>query len=446
MGFWSWLAGLFGGGNNRAAPVDPAPAPPPSRPTRTVAVVLGDHQTPLPAASLTLFGGAWTRSGVTNRDGYVAFTGAPAIEGPVKVTIIADGYDPYTAVGLVPAGDVEIRIGFPAGLGSSVLLPDLVPVNKVLAITTQGGFFRGVHGEHHTIVEATDFRLLARYLAGEDITPVLRDRAGLGFNTVRVACMCRQMFDLNPAIISDYGDQIQAFTRLLLAHALRPEFVLFMDATLVMPEQALQQAFVQNIAGNLHGRAPYVLLELVNENDQPVNRIDPARILLTGLSDGLLWSRGSNGSQATPVRPPARYETFHTNDAPEWWRKVGHNAMELSEGGPGFKGSGVPVLANENTRAPDRFNNVNQAFDAAAAAALLCAGSCFHFVSGKDSVVMTDEERVLADAWVKGAQSVDLRFQDGAYRHAGELEGVNDLRVYQRVLPSGEASTVRIRK
>ncbi len=439
MGFWSWLNIVK---YKPHPPFDPAPRPA-TVPTRTVAVVLGHNQIPIPDAKVTLFAGTWTRGGTTNPDGYVAWTGLPATATSVKVTITAPGYDEYQIDTALPSTDVEIRIGFSAGAGPSVLLPDLVPANKVLALTTHGGFFRGVNGEYHTIVEATDFRLLARYLAGEDIAPVLQDRAGLGFNTVRVACMCRQMFDLNPAIIADYEAHLSIFARVLLAHGLRPEFVLFMDATLVMPRPADQIAFFERVLDSLRDLAPYLLLELVNENDQVVNRIDAARF---PQPYGFLASHGSHGSQAVPVRPPWVYETFHTNDASEWWRKVGHNAMELSEGGPGFAGTHVPVLSNENTRAPDRFNNEAQAFDAAAAAALLCAGSCFHSVSGKDSVIMTEPEQVLARAWVLGAQSIDLKFQDGKYRHATELEVARFLRVYQRVLPNGEAGTAWIRK
>jgi hypothetical protein len=438
MGFWSWL-NIFRGAHRTPYPV---PSAPPA-PTRTVAVVLGRNQTPVPDAKVTLFAEAWTRGGTTNRDGYLAWTDLPAVAGSLRVTVIASGYDEYQVNTIMPSSDVEIRIGFPAGSGPSILLPDLVPANTVLALTTHGGFFRGVNGEYHTIVEATDFRLLARYLNGEDMVPVLQDRAGLGFNTVRVACMCRQMFDLNPMVIPDYDQRLPAFTRLLLTHGLRPEFVLFMDASLVMPNPSTQIQFFERVLDSLRDLAPYLLLELVNENDQVVNRIDAARF---PQPYGYLASHGSNGSQAAPVRPPWRYETFHTNDAPEWWRKTGHNAMELSEGGPGFSGSRVPVLANENTRAPDRFTSADRAFDAAAAAALLCAGSCFHSVSGKFSVIMTEPERVLARAWVGGAQSIDLRFQDGAYRHATELEGTAFLRVYQRVLSSGDAATAWVRK
>jgi hypothetical protein len=86
------------------------------------------------------------------------------------------------------------------------------------------------------------------------------------------------------------------------------------------------------------------------------------------------------------------------------------------------------------------------AFDAAAGAALLCAGSCYHSVNGKQSALWDGLELECARAWAEGARSVPLEFQKGRYAHPANLEGPGDLRVYQRVLPDGRAHTVKIRK
>jgi len=104
---------------------------------------------------------------------------------------------------------------------------------------------------------------------------------------------------------------------------------------------------------------------------------------------------------------------------------------------------GIPVSANENTRFPDRDDSPAHAYDAAAGAALLCAGACFHSVGGKRSALWTGRELECAQAWVAGARSVPLAFQRGSYqRHEpGEF-----LRVYSRTLPDGRAWTVRIRR
>jgi hypothetical protein len=146
------------------------------------------------------------------------------------------------------------------------------------------------------------------------------------------------------------------------------------------------------------------------------------------------------------VRPAWDYEAFHTNDASEWWRKGGHNGMELSVGADQLPASGKPVIANENTR-PDRDSNLAHHEDAAAACALLIAGSCFHSQSGKKSALFGQgPDRAFAEAHVRGAKSVDLAFQDGRYAHPIELETAADLRVYQRILGDGSRETVRVRR
>jgi hypothetical protein len=159
---------------------------------------------------------------------------------------------------------------------------------------------------------------------------------------------------------------------------------------------------------------------------------------------GVLASHGSNGSQAAPVMPPWDYGTFHTNGSSEEQRKVGHNAQELAP---------VPVLTNETSRYPEDGMWVGAslarqqqlAHDAAAGAALLAAGSCFHSVSGKSSVLWSADELVVARAWAAGARSVDLACQAGPYVHREDLEGPNDLRVYERPV-AGHGCIVRIRK
>jgi len=326
-------------------------------------------------------------------------------------------------------------------------LPALVPVPPPIVVlpglVTRGAFFALAPGERWTAIECSDFQLFQRFLHGEDLTPVLAQRAALGFNLLRVALTCRQMFDLRPGDYADYFEQLVPFVRELARHGLRPELVVFMDATLVMPVLADQLGFFANVVQALRPVADQILLESVNENTQRINTI-AANAFQQPV--GFLSSHGSNSSQEFPVRPAWSYETMHFNDAPEWPRKVGHNAMELSTGGEGFSGSHVPVLSNENTRCPDRFSSTDQAFDAAAGAALLCAGSCFHSVHGKSSELFDEVELTCAQAWVAGARAVPLEFQDGAYRHRTDLEGPGILRAYDRVLPDGRSFAVTIRR
>jgi hypothetical protein len=166
---------------------------------------------------------------------------------------------------------------------------------------------------------------------------------------------------------------------------------------------------------------PNVILELVNELDQPANANIPMARLQR--PTGCTASHGSNGSEAQPVSPVWDYVTFHTNGAFEWERKVGHNCWEIWAG---------PCLANENTRAPDNYNNPARGFDASAGAALLAAGSAFHSVAGKNSTIWFDAELANAKGWSDGAHKPPLKCQAGDYKHRDDLEGSQYLRVYQR--------------
>lgn len=308
-------------------------------------------------------------------------------------------------------------------------------------LVTNGQYFALKTGERWTAIECSEFALLAKWQAGEDITPVLRQRADCGFNLLRVWTL----FDI-PGIGKctsvDYG-RVHQFVAACAQAGLYVEFTAYTGINDPMHWSRL-------VAAALRCQIR-PLLELVNELDQNTNEPDErGRVFALGLHEQapgpILSSHGSNGSQALAVRPVWSYEVFHTNDAPEWWRKVGHNAMELAVGTEDFPGSGVPVLANENTRFMDRCQSQQMAFDAAAGAALLCAGSCFHSQGGKQSVLWSTDEEACARAWAAGARSVDLHAQGGSYQHPGNLEGPDDLRIYQRVLPDGTVYTVRIRK
>lgn len=314
-------------------------------------------------------------------------------------------------------------------------LPRLAPTGAVFRLET---------GERFTAIECSDFNLFGRYLVeGEDVVrEVLKERAALGFNLLRVwlaygpgtPAFAAEVGRLVPSEHPEMYGRIPEFARLASAYGLYLELTAFTGGPI--------QGHWEQIGAALQG-VTNAIVELTNENNAHPG-IDPRAYQPI---PGVVCSHGSNGSQAAPVRPPWQYEVFHTNDAFEWWRKGGHNGMEFSAGDAEGQivPSHVPVIANENTR-PDRDGNLNHFYDAAAGAALLIAGSCFHSASGKKSALFGDADRAFAEAHVRGAQSVDLACQEGAYRHAAELEGPNDLRVYQKVYSDGRRYTVTIRK
>lgn len=303
-------------------------------------------------------------------------------------------------------------------------------------LVTRGSVFALENGERFTAIECSDFNLFGRYLSeGADaIRPVLEERSALGFNMLRVwseyqgnATFTAEIGRLVPSEWPDYGTRLDQFFTLCAAYGLYVELTVFTGTGIAGHWETVGLVARQHTS---------VILELANEVGAHPS-INPANYQPIA---GVLCSHGSNGSQATPVRPAWDYETFHTNDAFEWWRKGGHNGMELSAGAEGIEASHKPVLANENTR-PDRDGNITHHEDAAAACALLIAGSCFHARSGKNSTLF-GQDRPFAEAFVRGAMSVNLGYQDG--RYVREDPGA-DLRVYSKVLPDGRRETVRIR-
>lgn len=400
-------------------PVNPPVTPP--APVNLVRVKVDDGHAQLAASSGSLL-----------LDWY-ALTATASLDGGVLVFTLPDG---------APMGwgaQLHTTVtGFQDANQRIVLASDInVTVQKVVTLkplTINGHVFEA--GGPFTAIECSDFKLLKLYLEDGEaaILPVLEQRRSLGFNMVRVFGMCDLMWKLNPAAVPLFYSRLKLFLQFVNAHRLYVEFSVFPDCAIVMPDRGEQETHWARVIDAVRGTL--TLLERQNEGDQGPNAIENtfARPV------GVLASNGSNGSQATPIRPWWDYETFHTNDAPEFWRKVGHNAMELSDGAETITASHVPILANENTRW-DHDGNDQHAFDAAAGAALLCAGSCCHTPSGKESTIWQGDELRWAQQWANGAKSVDLTQQHFSYQHRADLEGPSDLRVYQR-----GSAIVRIRK
>lgn len=308
---------------------------------------------------------------------------------------------------------------------------------KLARLVTRGQFFQLEDGTHWTGIEASDFNLYARFLAGEDIEPILQQRADVGFNLLRVWTAydldCCGIGRLFPSEHPDFYSKIPAFLDACARHGLYVELTAFTGPYPMFPDDNAKVAHWDSLIAAVQD-STNVLLELVNEADQPANQTIPLDRLQRP-PPPTLASHGSNGSQVWPVQPYWDYATAHFNDASEWPRKVGHNSWEIWSG---------PTLANENTRAPDHFTSPQQAFDAAAGAALLAAGSDFHSVRGKSSELWDGLELELAQAWVDGAHSVPLECQDAPYVHRADLETAELLRVYQR--GNSDGCVVRIRR
>lgn len=312
-------------------------------------------------------------------------------------------------------------------------------------LVLNGQFFALDTGERWTAIESSEFSLYKRFLDNEDITPVLRQRAEVGFNLLRVWLLNTSVVPggILPSQYPDFYDRLPVFASLCASYGLYIEFTAFTMARDLMPSADDQVEHLRRIDEALAG-STNVLVELVNENDQHNTDTGGNAVHLDVLEQPqhVLSSHGSNGADGEPVRPTWDYELYHTNGLFEWQRKVGHNAMEHANW------SEHPCMSNENTRFIDNDDSTTHAYDAAAGGALLCAGSCYHSQRGKLSQLWDGHELECARWWVAGAKSVPLEFQAGQYHHLSHLEDHEAeyrlIRVYSRRLSDGREHIVKI--
>ncbi len=282
-----------------------------------------------------------------------------------------------------------------------------------------------------TIVQSSFFNGLNRFAKGEDITPQLEQLRSLRFNMVRTwtAFHVPGIGDCEPnELYPYYGDYLE----LCASYGLYAEIGAIAGYT--WPSVAAMIEHWQNVKNLCLGHTN-ALTEVFNEWGHPLNP-NPDPLLFSEPLAGLS-SHGSSIQDALPVQPFWSVVSYRPGAGPEWMRKVGHNAME-DVADP----YGKPTWSNETTRCPDNDSNPDHFYDAAAGAALLCAGACFHSVEGKAANLLTGQALVCAKAWSDGAHSVPLEYQAGAYRRIVDPQY---LRVYQRILPDGRAWTVPIR-
>lgn len=290
--------------------------------------------------------------------------------------------------------------------------------------------------ERFTIIQCSDFNILNRSEAGEDVDSVLDQRAETGFNYQRVwtAFSIDRIGRLVPRERPGIYDHMPVYADKAAQRGIYVEYTAGTGpwtGIFDTEDQKVEHWDKIRAASNGH---PGITLELINEANNlpnipwPINRCKrPA---------GNLVSRGSNIIDDDPVNPVWDIAGFHPGPDP---RKVGHNAMERADI------FGIPIWSGETVRYPDVDSNPHHAYDAAAAAALLCAGSCFHSVHGKLGELWSGVELECARAWTAGALSVPLEFQAGQYLHRSDLESDQLVRVYSRMLPDGRQHVVPIR-
>lgn len=353
-----------------------------------------------------------------------------------QLIITAQGRVPLVQRGILLLNNLTVSYPWLPGQTAAFTADDFTlstpPVPTVLLqrLRPRGQFLELEDGGLFTEVETSDFNLLNRSEAGEDITPILTQRAEVGFNTLRVwtAYNIPLIGRLIPAERPGLYQHIPVFLRKCAQHHLRVELTGF---TYTFPTDDDKIRHWERLIAACEGLTN-VYLELGNEIDRNPEMALPMDRLRR--PDAVLASHGSNSQDVTPVNPFWDLATYRPDGNSEWQRKVGHNAMEIWNG---------PTVSNETIRMPDNDSNPLHAFDAAAGAALLCAGACFHSPEGKNSTLWTGQALVCARAWVAGARSVPLTCQHGAYKHRQDLENDGIIRAYQR--GDSDQCIVRIR-
>lgn len=291
--------------------------------------------------------------------------------------------------------------------------------------------------QRFAVICTSDFNLYNRWFSGEDIRPVLAQRQALGFNSCRVWTAYRidLIGDCDPHRPGFY-DSIPAFMSDLAQYGLYAEITAFTGPYVYFPTDDAKVAHWDRLDAALTGCTNLLDLEVVNEWDNGPNLGVPFDRIRRPTDK--ICSHGSS-VQDSPPKEPHWDVAGYRSPGSEWQRKVGHNAMEWADTWH------IPVWTNEYPRT-DHDGNLDHWYDGAASSVLLCAGAgCFHSPSGKDSTLFEGQELACAQAFIVGALSVPLEYQDGAYSRLEPPYPPGVIRIYRRTLSDGRFYEVRVR-
>jgi hypothetical protein len=243
----------------------------------------------------------------------------------------------------------------------------------------------------------SDFRLFQRFLAGDDIEPVLAQRLACGASILRVFGMKANNtgWELNPAGRPDHAGDLRRFLDALRGRV-QVYFTVFADTAALMPQPAVQQAFWAQVVETLRPYASFVIVELCNEFSHPTQRIDPRAF---AKPDGLLSSRGSGQTDEDPASPywdVAGYSA-RRNVPPDARGFTNYNPYEFQAEYP----MRVPKFAQEGLK-PEDYRGDPAIARAMGAHAALGVGGFFHSNGGIDSRLFNDPERVCATHFFQG--------------------------------------------
>lgn len=280
---------------------------------------------------------------------------------------------------------------------------------------TNGKAFVEDGGERrHVFCGASDFKLFARYAAGEDVAPVIEQRKETGANIVRVFLMYDGALGKFHPWEQDWPTSLRAFIPYVNERGLRIEFVVFADAQTAMPDHNLQLQWWRDVTTTLSDYANGVIVELVNE--WPQNGIDPTRFQRPPPEWRLLASRGSSlgdappwGAYGSPYFAPWDYDTFHPRrDYPKdlfledgWWIADGRLGDGPRVGSPHPLIFDEPIGFAEEAQPGRRANDTYSAQAIALACRAYGAGCTFHSDQGINSELWTGRTLTAAQSFFR---------------------------------------------
>lgn len=191
----------------------------------------------------------------------------------------------------------------------------------------QGQAFYTEDNRIWTWAGADAYTLAERFCNGEPLAPAIGDPIRAGAKILRVFGMYDGSsyaggglgtFRLAEDDPARFDVCVPALIDALAGFHIRVQFLVFADAQHVMPDLAMQRAWVLHVNQLLAGRWN-VLMDLGNEWEQ--NGFAPLAFPRPPPT-GLLWSRGSGTGGAPPVEPPWDYLTVHTERGPDWMRRT----------------------------------------------------------------------------------------------------------------------------
>lgn len=300
--------------------------------------------------------------------------------------------------------------------------PPPAPPNDLRPLHSSGHYFALPDGTPWRYKGVSSFKLMHRWVAGEDIGPVLMAYAG--YNTLRVWPYVNPKDWGADAWDSPSPDQAVQFVQTMAGLGWRVEFTCLTDSDPARITQA--KAFIAAFkAANLTS----LFLEAANE---PEVQHDGVKINTAALrpdleASGYPYASGDyvdiNG------RWYGSYLTTHTKRDPEWVRRT-HDGLDIYNGAPDDPASRphhVPILFDEPAKLEDVWgDHVGDWLAYFGSGALFGAGVTFHSATGKLGLPPVGEEVQLAATGLSGLNQYPPDAPNGAYSRVDD----NTLRTY----------------